>query len=376
MNIRERIVGAIAVASMAVVALDVAVVGRSGRSIEEQTADLPERISDEAFWRLMIEMSEPDTGRYSSDNLVSNELIPVEILSNLAARVKPGGVYVGVGPEQNFTYIAALKPKIAFIADIRRVNWRVQLMYKAVFELSTDRVDFLSRLFARRRPVGLKSGADVVELMDAFSSAVPVDGAVLDTDARNILDVLTKTHKWPLSGEDKDGVARIYRAFHRYGPDLNSVSDMALTTAGIGRSGPTYYDLMIHKNPQGVGLSYLGSEQQFATVRELQHRNLVVPIVGDFAGSKALRSVGSYLKDHGGSLSVFYLSNVENYLRRDRSWDAFCANVATMPLSQSSLFLRARTVSFMFYPGGVARPLPVAGMEIVPIADEVAGCRR
>ena len=57
-------------------------------------------------------------------------------------------------PEQNFTYIAALKPKMAFIIDIRRGNLQLHLMYKALFELSSDRADFIFRLFSRKRPEG------------------------------------------------------------------------------------------------------------------------------------------------------------------------------------------------------------------------------
>ena len=73
-------------------------------------------------------------------------------------------VYLGVGPEQNFTYIAALKPKMAFIVDVRRGNLQLHLMYKALFELSSDRADFIFRLFSRKRPEGLgpKSTADEI----------------------------------------------------------------------------------------------------------------------------------------------------------------------------------------------------------------------
>ena len=69
-------------------------------------------------------------------------------------------MYLGVGPEQNFTYIVALQPKMAFIFDIRRGNMIEHLMYKALFEISTDRADFLSKLFSRPRPAGLDTRVD------------------------------------------------------------------------------------------------------------------------------------------------------------------------------------------------------------------------
>ena len=68
---------------------------------------------------------------------------------------RPARVYLGVGPEQNFTYIAALKPAMVFIVDVRRGNLQLHLMYKALFELSADRADFVARLFSKERPAGL-----------------------------------------------------------------------------------------------------------------------------------------------------------------------------------------------------------------------------
>src|SRR5262245_51803203 len=96
---------------------------------------LPTRLTDEAFWKLVTDFSEPD-GRFVSDNFVSNELATQHVLSDLTQDRKAGGAYLGVGPEQNFTYIAALRPKIAFIIDIRRQNMIEHLMYKALIELS------------------------------------------------------------------------------------------------------------------------------------------------------------------------------------------------------------------------------------------------
>ncbi len=84
------------------------------------------------------------------------------VVPDLTRTVKPGRVYMGVGPEQNFTYIAATRPAMAFIIDVRRGNLQLHLMYKALFELSTDRADFVSRLFSLRaasRPGAKINGA-------------------------------------------------------------------------------------------------------------------------------------------------------------------------------------------------------------------------
>lgn len=118
-----------------------------------QTLALPSEISDKDFWRMIVELSEPE-GSYPYENFVSNELQVQDVIPALKVTTKPGGVYIGVGPEQNFTYAAVLQSKLAFVIDIRRQIMLELLMYKALFELSPDRADFVGRLFSRVRPAG------------------------------------------------------------------------------------------------------------------------------------------------------------------------------------------------------------------------------
>src|SRR6266704_2668747 len=115
---------------------------------------IPARLTDEQFWKLSNGFSEQD-GIFRSDNLLSNELAFQYVIPELVEQAKQGRVYMGVGPEQNFTYIAALRPAMAFIVDIRHGNLDVHLLYKALFELSKDRAEFVARLFSRKRPSGL-----------------------------------------------------------------------------------------------------------------------------------------------------------------------------------------------------------------------------
>src|SRR6478735_4636388 len=83
---------------------------------------------------------------FVTDNIVSNEIALQDVLPELERTHR--GAYIGVGPEQNLTYITALEPSIAFVVDLQRGNMLLHLMYKALIELSADRADFLSRLFA------------------------------------------------------------------------------------------------------------------------------------------------------------------------------------------------------------------------------------
>src|SRR5712671_7193277 len=120
--------------------------------LKPRTPDtLPAQYTDAEFWRFVSEFSEPG-GRFPYENFVSNEVNYQSVIPEVRRRTTPGGVYLGVAPEQNFTYIAVIQPKVSFIFDIRRQNLVELLMYKALFEMSTDRADFVSQLFSRRPP--------------------------------------------------------------------------------------------------------------------------------------------------------------------------------------------------------------------------------
>lgn len=308
--------------------------------------DLPTRLTDQEFWRLSEELSEP-SGVFQSDNLLSNEMVFGRAVPDLIARTKPGGVYLGVGPEQNFTYIAAMKPKMVFITDIRRGNLYLQLMYKALFELSADRSEFVARLFTKPRASGLTANASAEDLMSAYWDIYTANEDAYAANLKAIQDELTSQHTLPLSDDDLAGIARVYRAFYWYGPGMTYSANTALSAtvpppamSSVMVAMSSYRGIITQTDANGQEYSYLSSEEKFTAVKDLESRNLIVPVVGNFAGPKALRGVGAYIRDHGAVVNAFYLSNVESYLRRDGLWNAFCANVATFPLDATSIFIR------------------------------------
>lgn len=314
------------------------VAGRPASSALQKS--LPASLSDAEFWSLSESLSEPGGSFRSSsgspDNLLSNETSVSTVAAALEKTVKPGGVYLGVGPEQNFTYIAAMKPRLAFITDIRRGNLHLHLLYKAVFELSEDRSSFVARLFSRTPYAGLSPDVSADRLMSAFLSAPALDESGFQANLKAVVAHLTRTRKLPLGTEDLEGIEYVYRNFHQFGPAI-------YYTASIGgRPGSaTYAAIMASRDREsGEERTYLATDAAYADVRAMQRKNLIVPIVGNFAGPKALRAVGTYLRDRGAVLTAFYVSNVEDYLRRSTQWPAFCANVAAMPLDASSVFIR------------------------------------
>jgi hypothetical protein len=302
-------------------------------------AALPTRLSDAEFWKLIGELSEPG-GSFRSDNLLSNEVWLQYVIPDLLTVAKPGRVYMGVGPEQNFTYVAALNPAMVFITDVRRGNLHLHLMYKALFELSADRADFVSRLFSRKRPDGLTTASTVRDLFQAYASVQP-DEKLFEQNFTAVTDHLQKTHGFALEAEDVPGIRYVYEYFGRYGPDLTYWMSGGFGRGGGGRNSPTYADLMVATDAAGTLRSYLASEENFKVLKTLHSKNLFVPVVGNFAGPKALRAVASWLKAHNGMVAAFYLSNVEQYLQMDGIWMDFCKNAATLPIDESSQFIRS-----------------------------------
>lgn len=325
-------------------------------------ASLPARLGDQEFWRLVSDSSEPD-GVFRSDNLLSNELGFQFVVPELARTTKAGRVYLGVGPEQNFTYIVATKPAMAFIVDIRRGNLDLQLMYKALFELSADRVEFVSRLFSMKRPEGLTAKSTSSAIFGAFLN-VTRDRTLFDENLRAIENLLTKKHGFALSSDDLGGIASVYSAFFLHGPTIRYSS-----TSGFGGSAqPTYADLMTAADRAGLEHSYLANKENFRFLKDLERRNMVVPVVGNFGGPTAIRAVGKYLDDRHAIVSAFYLSNVEQYLRQDSTWDNFCANVAMLPLDEASTFIRSVR-------RGGATPGVGLSSELGNMSGEVKNCR-
>jgi len=329
--------------------------GQGDASLVTRAAGLPANLTDREFWQLISSASEPD-GYFRSPNLTSNELHFQYVIPELLRRTGHGhrpGVYLGVGPEQNFTYISVLRPSMAIIIDIRRGNLLLQLMYKALFEMATDRADFVSLLFSRARPGGLDAHSTVTELFSKFTAAQPSQ-QLFAQNLKAINERLRLIHLLPLAAADVEAIARIYEAFYANGFTI--------------RYSPTYDELMTATDEAGVHRSYLSSESDFAFVKGLETRNLIIPVVGDFGGPLAIRHIGAYLHDHGGTVSAFYLSNVEQYLDQDGKALAFCRSVGTLPLDSTSTFIRSSSRGFGYSYG--------RGFEssLGNIQDEVKEC--
>ena len=233
------------------------------------------------------------------------------MIPDLLAAVPRGRAYVGVGPEQNFTYIAALQPQVAFIVDVRRQNLVLHLMYKGLMELSSDRATFVSRLLSRPVPAELAADAPVTELFARFAQSPP-DTLLFWTTLDTLRKHLMETRGFPLAGQDKESLFYVFASFAEGGANL-LYSFGQMGGQRFGRWMPTLAEL----------------------------RNLIIPVVGDFGGDKALRAVAYWLRAHDAILGAFSSSNVEQYLfMQGGAAPNFYASLGTFPHDRATRFVR------------------------------------
>ena len=305
----------------------------------QQARALPDSLTSAEFWRLFTTMSEED-GSFPSENFVSNEKTYQHVIPTLQRSITRGGVYLGVGPEQNFTYIVNLRPRMAVIFDIRRQNAMLHLMYKALFEMSPTRAEFAARLFSRKLPAAPPTSATPAEILDAVSAA-PTSDSLFESNWRAVVERLTIRRAFALTDADLASMRRVFRAFHEAGPGISFAYRLGLPP----NPTPwlvTFAELQSLTNADGVNMAFLATEENYRWLRDLESRNLVVPLVGDFAGPKAIRAAGTYLRERGAVVTTFYTSNVEQYLFTGLGADdRFYRNVASLPLDTTSAFIRS-----------------------------------
>jgi len=293
-------------------------------------------LSDAEFAALVERISEPG-GYFDTDNLISNEAGYLKVIDALARTGIEGGAYVGVGPDQNFSYIAQVRPDIVFITDVRRDNMLHHLLLKALIERAPTRVEFLAGLHGRSAPDDAASWRDrgIDEIVD-YIDETPADHAALDGLYREI-GAAVRSFGVRLTDEDLATIERFHASFVRAGLGLRFTS--------YGRASqpyyPTYRQLVLETDIDGDQASYLASAEAYAVVRRLHLANKIIPVVGDLAGGHALKEMGVVMRDMGVQLEAFYTSNVEFYLWRARTFDDWEANFASLPVADDAVIIRS-----------------------------------
>ncbi|MFN0122050.1 MAG: hypothetical protein ACKV2V_16260 [Blastocatellia bacterium] len=319
---------------------------------------LPESLTAAECARLSRELSE-EGGYFRSDNFTSNETSYLHIVDKLKQLAQKGGAYLGVGPEQNYTYIAKTRPQIVFLLDIRRQAIIQHLMYKAVFHHSPTRVEFLARLLSKplpkEKPAATLSLNETLALVDK----IPADEPTYTANLALIRKTIEDDFQFPLSAEDQKSLEYVYKSFRADGLSISYRMD-----SWQGSWFPTLKEILAETDLNGIQTGFLATVDDFEFMRGMHRKNLIIPVVGNFGGKKAIAAIGEYLRQRNTTVTAFYLSNVEQYLFGDGIFGAFAENVRRLPLSDKSLFIRAVA-------GRMPHPARINGHRLVTLMQSM-----
>ncbi len=297
--------------------------------LEPTLADVLFPKRDVRFGTVVGRLSETENGP-AADNFVSNEDSYPRVVGELKREAPKGGVYLGVGPDQNFTFLAACAPRLGFIVDFRRRNMLLHLLQKALINLSADRIAYLTRLTSRV-PGPLPQTPSTNELVAAFTS-VPLDRERLHASIDDVRAVLRPFDL--LNDEDWRLLATIQSRLA--GPGLEA-RFLAL------KMYPTLGQLIRTPDREGGPAHWLATEASYQVVRGLQLGDRLLPIVGDFGGEGRLKKLRSWLVEHQQEISVFYISDVEFFLLRNARFETYVEALSSLPWHGQAVLIRSST---------------------------------
>ena len=303
------------------------------------------------FAETIRKLSGESTGP-GADNLVSNEDSFPRVVGELGHRAPAGGAYLGVGPDQNLSYIGRTRPELAFVVDYRRRNLLLHLVHKALFTLSADRVAYLSRLTARG-PEGLVGDPTAEALVSAFEAA-SFDrsrlGAAVAEVARALKPLgVVEEGEWPELATIQAKLA---------GPGMGA-RFLALPMY------PTFGEMVRTPDRDGRPAHMLALEETYQEVRRLQVEGRVVPLVGDFGAGPVLPKLADWLRARGLSVSVLYIADVEFFLLRAGRFGTYVDNLGRLPWAEGAVLVRTSTRE-------IGHPDRVAGDSSTTIVRAVA----
>lgn len=303
-------------------------------------------------WAALIDSLSEAGGFFDTDNLISNESSFLNVLGPMRRLHVYGGAYIGVGPDQNFSYMAQQRPELAFVVDIRRDNLLQHVLFKALFHEAATRMEYLALLFGVPVPDDAQalSSAGIEQLLERVEQAPGGAGSPEAAEAARRVMSRIDSFSLDLSDQDRATIRRFHDEFIRQGLDLR------YTTLGQPPRPffPTFGELLAARDLAGEAGSYLARRDDFVFLKALQEANRVIPVVGDLAGPKAVKAIGDEVRARGLTVRAFYVSNVEFYLAQDGTFEQYAETVAGLPMDEYSVLLRS------VFPQGLVRRHPQA----------------
>ena len=258
-----------------------------------------------------------------TEYLVSNE-VDYPLVGQFVARLNhTSGVYVGVGPEQNYSFIAATTPAAAFIIDYRRENLLLHALFRSLLELADSRSEYLALLLSK--PLSESSFPADPTLTNLI---VHCDRTASDLDLfqRTLGQIKSRVleHVGDVTENDFPVIEQIYRDFRDDGLDLRCRFPQYTSR---GKLYPTYRDfLMSGAESQLEGRHFLADDAAFNVVKQRYSENRILCVKGDYAGLQALTTVGRFCSHHSLKIGLIYVSSVEYRLMKEGVFDQYVRN--------------------------------------------------
>ena len=249
-----------------------------------------------------IERLSEAEGAFDTDNLISNERSYLDVIPALMSAGVSGGAYIGVGPDQNFSYIARIRPAIAYIIDVRRDNLLLHLLFKALFANARSRVEYASLLTGRVVP----SPARRVDRRQRRTTSPRISIRPSETAAQRD----SCASAW--SGRLRASACRFHgpTSIRSRASTVNSSTPACRSASGamdvsrvstIRRCGSFCWRPM---PTDGPGATWRPRTRS-SSCGTLEARDAIVPIVGNVSGPHAMRAIASAIATRGERVSAF-----------------------------------------------------------------------
>lgn len=247
---------------------------------------------------------------YTLDCFVSSEVAYNDVIRRcMPVSEQPAGAYLGVGPDQNFTYIGALRPKFAVILDARLDNLLEHLLFKLLFIEAHNALDYLCLLLGRKRPEPSESLAEGASALLSRFAAQPMDEAGAAACQQHVAAAFSQ--RWGVGPELLGRVQRLQQVFVSRQLRVTSVSESCL--ANLDKI-PDFEEVIRATTPEGFNFHYLTCPRRFAYVKAMQEADQIVPVLGGVPDLTSLARSVQLIQQAGLRLSSVYLSNLEEFM--------------------------------------------------------------
>jgi hypothetical protein len=190
-----------------------------------------------------------------------------------------GGVYIGVGPEQNYLYAGWSKPEILILLDFDQMVVDIHEIYRVLIQ-AADGPEALVKIWHKS---------------EKKTAIAAIKAAVTDLDEQNNL-------------------LRVYRGSRR--PIYNRLNSLRIRYKSMKLA------------------TFLTDQEQYDYVKNLFETGRVRAVRGDLTKDKAMNGVAKAAKELGVPVRCIYLSNVEQYFDYENGMAANCKAQPTDDVSK------------------------------------------